>query len=332
MSLYDFDPVGNNPANRVTETFSTGTINGSDVAYFMLDAAPFYGDTVEVVDKSTGDFLTPGIDFKLGHEFTQGTTKLNKAVYGSVFLTDPNRVGTFAVVANTIGGDFVTPESQAIASGLAALDYLSNIKWEDIQAVPSVFPPTPHDHPLSGVQGLDSILNEVAKMTLLLNNRDNRILLTDIADLDTTLINPFLTQMANAVAAIGNLKPLSGHYVEQADTAGVVVQVGPIAVDTWTDTGLELTLQKAGEYLIDASLILSNTTWQSAEGTLQWRWVFNEQELTPKYALKYVIAVTRAGTLKLQVRPLAQPLTAVEIGNRYGSSSVSAMLIKEQGA
>ena len=302
--MYDFDPVGNNPANMIlNEVHATAAVNGVDVQYFHVDAAPFYGQSMIVVDADTGDALEPGTDYVFGHEFEEATENIGSPIYGSVCFTDPSRVGTYKFTYRTIGGDYVTPTTTALANGLAALAGLLTVQWEDVINVPAEFPPTPHTHALApGVEGIDSILEEFALLRQAIADMPNNISFQDISDLDTAFTTPLLTHLNNISTNLANLLTDGEISHVEFNSATSAIDVADPDNATWTDSTISLVLPRDGVYYLDYE-VNPVTTWTGAEGEIDLRWVINGEGVTNSArAKKTLFTGVKDNVVKLQFR------------------------------
>lgn len=250
MALYPFDFTGVSPANLITgEEHTVTSVNGIDHNYFVADNAPFFNTSLVVVRKETGDILVEGTDYYITHQFVEGVAELGVEVAASVTLIDKSITGTFVLRYQTLGGQYVTAITQAINDGIDALAALQAVHWDDIVAIPSTFPPTPHTQPLESVEGVKEIINDMKRIVNAINSRENAIHLEDVIDLDTAYVQPMLTALtaiATSVAASNASVELTTLSTSPGNTE---IDIGPMTADTWTNLPLSLIIDEPGTYL-----------------------------------------------------------------------------------
>ena len=325
MSQYPFDHTGVAVTNRVpNELHTVGAIDGQNNWFFFLDAAPFFADSVAVVDVATGDTLIPYTDFSFGHEHQEATEKINTPVYSAVVLNDPNRTGSYKVTYQTIGSDFVDASvNAAITDGLKVLENLQNIPWESLVDVPTEFPPTPHTESLEDVEGWQQIRASLEAIRSQIESVPTSITLSDVTDLDDTLVTPLLTNLADIAANISALEGFGGiRNKSKHGIAGDATMSSP-GQGTWIDTPIEITEDQNGAYLLTVSPKLG-VDWTSVEGTVRYRWVKNDSVLALSYADVAPVSVSEPTTFKLQVF-LSEAATTLYLGDTNAVTGMNLM-------
>ena len=322
--MFAFDPVGSNPANRVAnEARSTGAANITDVAFFHLDAAPFYGESVVVVDPISGNTLIPGTDYVFGHEYREATDQVGKPIFGSVIFTDPQRTGTYRFTYQTLGGDFVTAASLALQDGLGTIAGLQQFDWEDITDIPSVFPPTPHTHPLAGVIGLDAILTELAELRSVIASRALQITLDDVVDLREEFVDPLIETLSGIAGSIESLTVLNGILHAEFNSAGTDQVLTNPAPNVWIDTDVEVVAPSRGVY--NLTFDGEPVTAETDQSTLSWRWVRDDVALANSRSANAVVTAQAGQVFKIRVRSSA---ATTSITPYDADKPASLMLIK----
>lgn len=321
MPIYVFDPVGNLPANLVNnESAQVNTINGVDHNYIIPLNAPFYGDSLVVVDEDSGQQLTPGTDFELTHEFREMSDHVNKDVFGSFTFTDVNRTGNFRIRYRTIGGDFVNGTTQALTDGLNALATLRNIDWDTITNVPSVFPPSPHTHPVTDVESVQQLITALQATATAIQASSRDIHMADIVDLNTGLINPLFQNLQNIATEIRTKSAATTIYAEQTTPGTTTTNLGPVAGGTWEDLPLQITPAsgKSGTFEITHSVDLRTTPQVEYEV----RFVINNSDVAKSYINGALVGLDDTMTVKVQVR-LAGNVTDCLVADTDHSSALT---------
>lgn len=281
MAFYTFDPNGNLPANLVVnEQHVLNTINGVDHQYIVPRDAPFYNESMQVVDEATGEFLTPVTDFDFGYPFEAGLDEVGKNLSGAIYLTDVNRTGTFRITYRTLGGDFVTATTRAIANGLLTLNDLTTTSWDDIApgTIPTEWPATPHTQSVNDVEAVDRLSAALENLEALWSTTPPYIKVADIQDLDTQFLTPLITALSNIALAITDNGSKTIFHERAILPQSPDVELGA-NVDTWQDIGLALAVAKDGTYRVTHSI---NPLFKTGEN--------------PRYQLRYVIS-TDGGTV-----------------------------------
>jgi len=328
---YNFDPVGDNIDNFVSNEEKTiSSINGTAVNYFFLDAAPFYADSVVVVDKATGNALDPKTDFTFGHEYVYGSAQIGKSIWGSVVLTDPNRSGTYSISYRTVGGEFVNDANLLLVDGLGILSDLQNIKWEEVANIPSEFPPTPHNHPASGLDGLSEVLGKLTEISNLLESSTTQIQFADVVDLDINFVNPLIANLSSIASKIEAIAVGNSHYYKEYSTIGAYKEIATPVLGNWNPTDVRIDIDVDGTFLLMVSEYLI-PTWTSSEGKLQYRWTLNGQPLQVSYSRTAIVAAKAGQYLRLEVRTTVANADKIVYSDSFQSSSITALRVANFG-
>ena len=178
---YDYDPTGKSVHNRIVNEAHTITPeNRSRFNVIIPSYAPFFRNSLEIVNQQTGQRLIESIDFTCEWRVVaaQEKTENLRPIYGGIQFIDSEITGTFLITYQTIGGQF-TIGSTEIAQALAnqANDPLVT-NYDDIIGKPLVFPPLEHVHSIKDFIGFDhikAVLESIreAIITLAKEDRDN---------------------------------------------------------------------------------------------------------------------------------------------------------------
>ena len=163
---YPFDPVGNNPLNRiVNEQHVLSSPNDARLYRFIIpSAAPFFPDSAVIQFRNpdmTIRTLVEGVDYYFGHHFISASKACAKPVVGSIQFLDRDIQGVLRLTYQTMGGVW-TLSDQEIAEILA--NNLRNPRttaWEQITELPFQFPVIDHEWNLVDMVGAKEIVEEL---------------------------------------------------------------------------------------------------------------------------------------------------------------------------
>lgn len=276
--IYPFDQTGNAATNRISnEEHSIASVNGQDAAYFYLDGAPFYTESVVVIDVSTGRTLDPNNDYAFGNEYADATQRLGKSVHGMVYFTDASRTGTYRFTYQTVGGPFVTNTTQALQNGLLAATSQVLVDWDQIDpaSIPATFPPTDHYQGLSTIQDIQGVISALSGISAAVGLIGNDIRFTDITDLETEFKTPLFALLNSINTKLANIDNLTGvTTVSYKHNPNNVYIVNTPSVDTWLDTVINIDLADDVKWLIlNNPQVVVNWSDTANPGKLETRWV-----------------------------------------------------------
>lgn len=198
---YPFDSTGKLPSNKIQNELQSPTNgNGVDPYLILPDVAPFYGNSMVVVD-DRGNTLTVGVDYYLAYHWKQGTDHTGLPVYGGIILIGENALRSVRLNYQTLGGEYTSVRSTIIKEGIVALNTTLTIDWD---TAPTAFPPTAHNHELDGIKGMSELLKGLENIATALGQPNPVINISDIHDLDTDFLNPLLSAIADLAIAISN--------------------------------------------------------------------------------------------------------------------------------
>lgn len=235
--LYDFDPHGTSPDNKITGELQTLQTPGRDDYYFIIpQAAPFYVESFTIVDHATGRPYIEGRDFLFGHYFPEGSNATGKALAGSLRFLSRDITGVVRMTYQTIGGHWGFDDN-------AVLEELSNKAinpltraWSQIDTLPALFPPIPHDQGTGELIGFEEVVEAIGNINTALgetnagnitdhmSNRDNPHQVTKV-QVGLGQVQNF--PMANATEAADGLR--SDRYMSpNATNIAVQAAVGRV--------------------------------------------------------------------------------------------------------
>lgn len=163
--LYDEDLYCSNPNNLITAEIQTLQTPGIDDYYFLIPhAAPFYVETLRILNHQTGLEYTEGVDYIIGHYFVDAMRSLKRPIAGSIRLLRRDITGTVRIQYHTVGGQWGL-DSHAILEELANKSINPIIRsWEQIDVLPQKFPAIAHDQPVDKLVGSDDIVEAIDRI------------------------------------------------------------------------------------------------------------------------------------------------------------------------
>ncbi len=308
--LYDFDETGLHPDNRITnEVHTLAVINSPSKNFIVPKNAPFFAESMVVTDTTSGVTLIRGIDYEITHKFKEAFDTMNRNIYGSITILDVARVGPFTLTYQTLGGDFVTTATQAIANGFDLLSNLTNVLWENIASVPAVFPPVHHDHVINDIDGVKEFLDEMQAIRSALENPYHLLHLDDVQDLGVKFIDPLLLKFDDLSAAFRSRLYTNSLYFEQNSINGSLgeISLGAKSSGVWFDLPLEVTVQQVGTYKVGWSKPEAFADTVNVGGLIppfktHLRFVVDDGVVTESYANGAMLALAPTMVIKMQAR------------------------------
>ena len=325
MSLYPFDQTGLNPANRISnEAHVVSAINGVDHNYIVPENAPFFKESLVVVNSATGQILEPGVDYTFTHKFGEAEAHMARKLYGSFTFLNPNTTGTFRIAYQTLGGDFVTSFTRAIGNGIAALAGLLTVDWTTLSGLPPTFPVTSHTHPVTGVDGVKQFLDIMALIKEGIIDPNQSLHLDDVTDLDKRFITPLLLGLQDIRATIATSENANLPWAS-ISSASTQTDLGAKTNGTWFDlpltvdapvTGTFVPMWHINEFAINETTAYVEVRYLVGTGTVS----TSSMKFAP-------IALNKGTTIKLQARVVGSDVAAFYIGNKGQASTLTLVRI-----
>ncbi len=325
MSLYPFDQTGLNPANRISnEAHVVSAINGVDHNYIVPENAPFFKESLVVVNSATGQILEPGVDYTFTHKFGEAEAHMARKLYGSFTFLNPNTTGTFRIAYQTLGGDFVTSFTRAIGNGIAALAGLLTVDWITLSGLPPTFPVTSHTHPVTGVDGVKQFLDIMALIKEGIIDPNQSLHLDDVTDLDKRFITPLLLGLQDIRATIATSENANLPWAS-ISSASTQTDLGAKTNGAWFDlpltvdapvTGTFVPMWHINEFAINETTAYVEVRYLVGTGTVS----TSSMKFAP-------IALNKGTTIKLQARVVGSDVAAFYIGNKGQASTLTLVRI-----
>lgn len=166
--LYPEDLNGTLPSNLIPSETHTLQAPGPNDYYFIIPkAAPFFVDSLIVVNPATSQPYVEGDDYQVGHLFIEAMNSTGRPIAGSIRFMKPSIVGQVRLTYRTLGGPWGFSD-QAILRELSNKHLNPLIRsWGDIDVLPYSFPPLPHDQRIDSLVGsaeINATLEKIAEI------------------------------------------------------------------------------------------------------------------------------------------------------------------------
>lgn len=173
--IYPFDPTGRAATNRINNEEIVILPPGNRLFHYAMPvAAPFFEEGLVVAIRDLNNNIIPltlGVDYYLGHKFSQASLATMHDIWGSITFLRRDIVGTLLVSYNHLGGIW-TIDSATMSEVL--LDLIRNPRvttWEEVVERPIDFPVIDHPWDLADMVGMKEIYEVIEKFyTAYLNN------------------------------------------------------------------------------------------------------------------------------------------------------------------
>ena len=327
MSLFPFDSSGTATANKiVNEDHVITTVSGTLNNYIKPLNAPFYGTTLAIIDKATGETLVEDVDYKLTHKYQEAIDNIALDVYGTITISDLSRNGTFSLNYQTLGGDMVDASTQALNNGMEALANLLIVDWSQIANVPLTFPSTPHNTSVTDIDAMNQVIDQLILIGDNLENPYRDLKFSDISDLNTEWRQPILDGFGAIAAAITAKVNASSLPFEQGTPGRTPTSVGSVVNGQWTDTPLVCQPSTNGTYMINMDV---NYEAVGATGAyaLEKRFVVNGSVIDRSYSNHSAIGLSASDVVMTQVRLVGSNSTNLKVADSNFSSTISILRI-----
>jgi len=307
MPLYPFDPLGTLNTNKISNEIHTlSVVNGVDHNYIVPEAAPFYEESLVIVDVNSGIILAESIDYFFAYNFVEASEKIGKAISGVIGFVDVNRTGSFALHYQTIGDVYVDDITPAISNGIDALENITSRNWEDIATLPAAFPPTPHTLRLEGITGMTEVLAKLAELEAAIRAPSRHIMLSDIVDVNEGLLTPIQDNFASIANAITLLNTVT---VPLTITRQVIIPtINGLGPNTWISTFIDITIAELGEYTVMFAGHMTAVDTGGNPADIAYRFTVNGAVVSGSYQSGAVIGLDVGDVVTLEIKhnsPLA---------------------------
>lgn len=243
---YEFDPQGTLPANRITgEQHIITAVSHRDYHFIVPTYAPFFADGCVVSYKDIDNsvrILQEGLDFYFGFQFIAASRSCAKPIYGGISFLNLQIAGLITIEYQTVGGTW-TVDPVKINEILSNLEVNPRvISWEQVAAVPTLFPVVDHEWNLQDLVGMSDVVDSIGsvitaisekpaeeplffegmlatKETVGLGNVENFGIASDQQAADGTSITRYMTPRATRIAI--------DRVISSVDAGDLVGPMGP---------------------------------------------------------------------------------------------------------
>lgn len=160
--ILPYDPSGLAETNLVEDELRSVQPPESvdQPSFIILRGSPFFKESLSIYTgpNKTGVKLIEGVDYYLTHEFIAGANFLGKPLYGGIAFTNSLYNGNVYSHYQSLGGDFTINDSVALEE--LTRRYYGDIRivsWDQLEGVPSAFPPDAHEHHVGEIVTLEDI-------------------------------------------------------------------------------------------------------------------------------------------------------------------------------
>lgn len=179
ISLYEFDPTGRSPANRI-ENESITVIPPAEIkdySYVIPRAAPFYADTMVIRDgKGPGARrLIENVDYWCVIDFLSASHSLQRRVSVGVALLDARYSGTLYATYQAVGGNYSLADYSILEELIRARYVVKHVSYEQIINLPEGFAPEWHRHLVADMVGMDDVVKSMKGIISALQGKEGSL-------------------------------------------------------------------------------------------------------------------------------------------------------------
>lgn len=162
-TTYQFDPSGTLTTNLIEGERQVLTPINTTNFYFLIPlAAPFFGESLELIHHPSGRVMIEGVDYFLSHRFHDASLAVAKPIYGSISFIDKSLTGVLELKYQTLGGEWTLDENKILNILAESLANPRITLWEQITDLPREFPPIDHEFNLVDLVGMAQVEAKLA--------------------------------------------------------------------------------------------------------------------------------------------------------------------------
>ena len=179
ISLYEFDPTGRSPANRI-ENESITVIPPAEIkdySYVIPRAAPFYTDTMIIRD-GTGPGsrrLIENVDYWCVIDFLSASHSLQRRISVGIALLDARYSGTLYVTYQSVGGNYSLADYSILEEIIRARYIVKHVSYEQIINLPEGFAPEWHRHMVADMVGMSDVVTTLTGIITALQAKEGSL-------------------------------------------------------------------------------------------------------------------------------------------------------------
>lgn len=171
ITRYELDISGTSTDNRVDG--EEHDLTARDIRAITPTYGPFYTESLQVYDTSTGTLLRRGIHYQCVELLQEATLLYGKEICSVILIIDRQISPRVSITYQVLGGLY-TNDSTSIANLYqTVLNDNRPVFWENILAKPIEYPPTLHRHLLDDLYGFEPIVAALERVR-------NAIVVSDI--------------------------------------------------------------------------------------------------------------------------------------------------------
>lgn len=163
--VYDHDPSGVSPANRVRdETHVLTELNDRVYRVIVPKFSPFFdtGLVVKFVENNgTVRTLEKGVDYNVAYRYQAASMSTGKMIYGAISVKTTLVNGTLTVGYQTLGGEWVADQAYVLEQLTEAIYNPRIVYWDQLTNVQQTYPPSEHSHPMDDVTSYQDLIDAV---------------------------------------------------------------------------------------------------------------------------------------------------------------------------
>lgn len=166
LNVYDPDPTGTNPANKITAELQVVTSYFGNLGSLILaDHGPFFdndGLRVYVVDQTgTEVTLNKGTDYNLIMPYFRGMELIGQPIYGAINLLMETSPDVVYIDYQALGSEFKINRTSFLEDLANKIWNPRSIYWDTVINNPDCVPPEAHDQDAGLIFGAESLIAAV---------------------------------------------------------------------------------------------------------------------------------------------------------------------------
>lgn len=163
------DLIGDKAVNYIQD--ERRSIVNVDDRIFVPVYGPFYADSLEILDVTTGKVLKKNKDYQLLHLIKEATDASAKSVYAVIMITKQT-ITDIRYSYRVIGGRYSDLSGLYKDTIKLYANYKRPVFFTEITGLPNEFPPVPHTHHLFDLNGLGELVNALDLVINAIHSKD----------------------------------------------------------------------------------------------------------------------------------------------------------------
>lgn len=225
--MYQYDPTGTNPENKITERFCLSS-NVPGLQAWVPHGAPFFTKDLKIKNLYTNEILTFGKDYVFADDFSAERTVAESNIYNTVLFIGSNTFGMYEGTYRTIGGGLVYETRSYLIKLASKLLNPPEIAYSYVTNIPTAFPPDHHLHDWSDYRNKKYIAVAIKAVTDALKQSDAEGTV-NLAPLQKELSD--ISKYMDAIDLPKHADTIDAHHTRAADVGAL--PVGAPAADAY---------------------------------------------------------------------------------------------------